>query len=30
MTMSHVTTVLSSTLPGDGWRAEGPRTGRPD
>ncbi|MBG6069194.1 hypothetical protein IW248_005481 [Micromonospora ureilytica] len=29
MTMSHVTTV-PSTLPGDGYRAEGPRAGRPD
>ncbi len=29
MTMWHVSTVLS-TLPGDGYRAEGPRAGRPD
>lgn len=29
MTMWHISIVLS-TLPGDGYRAEGPRAGRPD
>lgn len=29
MTMSHVT-IVPSSLPGDGYRAEGPRAGRPD